>query len=151
MLKITDFMDRTKVYVAASYPRKADAIKMASMLEGAGFRIASKWLEDTSADGAYAEDLSPEEVQLQSTKTAEIDFQNVSDSDMLVVITGDTKTRGGRHSEVGITLAQGKWVFLFGPRDQVFHWQPGVHSAHSRYDHLISDMKGCSPRRSDAY
>lgn len=130
-----------RVYIAASYPRKSEAQVLHGYLTNAGFHITSRWIDDSTADGIYDPNLTGKDLELQSQAAAQMDWDDIEDADMLVVITGDTKTRGGRHSEVGIALAQGKPVFLLGPREQVFHWHEGIHSDHANMDTLLQAMK----------
>jgi len=131
-----------KVYVAASFPRKQDAIDLAVRIKDAGFRVVSDWLYDSSDDDIYEESvgtLVDRAAWDEACNAAEMDFRQMCEVDMLVVLTGDKLTRGGRHTEVGIALALNKPVFLFGPREQVFHWHKGV-CMHLSHKTLIDAM-----------
>lgn len=91
-------LELRKVYVAASYPRKHDALVVATAIQEHGFRVVSTWFEDTSADDIYREEDSAafdKAAWDQACNAAESDYQQMLDCNMLVVITGDKQTRGG--------------------------------------------------------
>jgi len=101
--------EQLRVYLAASYVRRAEARKIKEQLERmAEVRIVSDWM---------VRDPEP------SDQCAPKDYQQLHDqAQVLVVLTGDTLSKGGRHTELGIALAEGKPVLLLGPRERnVFH------------------------------
>ncbi len=101
-----------KFYIAASYPRKLEAWTIARMLSQRGHKISSVWHLDV-------QNLVDNPDQWGSDCIR--DLYGVQDCTHLVQLTGDTMSRGGRHTELGIALALGKKISLIGPNEQVFH------------------------------
>lgn len=122
--------DDMKIYVAASYPRKADARKVAEILAKAGhIIIAARWIYE---DEGYDSDTHRGETKKRQydrlSNAAIRDIEDVKSCDTLVCLTdGEVQlTHGGRHSELGMALLLEKDVFIVGPREQVFHYHPRV-------------------------
>lgn len=107
-----------RIYLAASWTRKLEAAVLRASLRDAGFQVDADWIDQPPS--AYQ--LSDDEM----AQHARTDMAGVMAADVLVCVTGDTGTRGGRHAEFGMALATGKRVILFGPRECVFHWHPAV-------------------------
>lgn len=110
-----------KIYLAASWPRRDEARHIATRLKAVGHTLTADWWNDEDISGGYANG-----VATMPSERAARDLQAVRDADAVVCLTGDTLTKGGRHSEVGAALALGKRVFLIGPKEQVFHQHPLV-------------------------
>ena len=106
-----------KFYIAASFPRQEEAIRLDYKL-GKKYESVSRWLYNSTG---YKE--ATEEYM---RSTAIQDVEDVSRCEVFIVLTGDTLTKGGRHTESGIALALKKRFFLVGPRECVFHWLPQV-------------------------
>jgi len=113
-----------QVYIAASFPRKDEAIKLArDILEisdirgGFPFDCASRWLSIEQAGYGQGK---------VDTRFAKIDMADVSRCDIFVELSGDDKSHGGRSTELGMAIAWGKKVFVYGPYEQVFHGLPCV-------------------------
>ena len=109
-----------RIYVSASYPRIEEARKVASALNALGHEVTSKWLESKAS--IYRADSWLAERQA----AAKMDLEDVSHAEAMVVLTGDTLTKGGRHGEVGMAVAMGMPVMLIGPREMVFHYHPCI-------------------------
>lgn len=101
------------VYVAASYPRKAEAKGLAEYIRSLGHRVNARWLDGEPANGNEQE-------------WAIKDADDAIAADCVVCLTGDSLTRGGRHAEVGIAIAMQHRVILVGPQEQLFHFHPLV-------------------------
>lgn len=98
-------------YLAASFPQRAEARKIAEMIPAV---CTSRWLHGKHEEyGTEAE-------------FAATDVDDVRSAEAIIVLTGDSRTRGGRHTELGIALALGKKCYIVGPREQVFHYHPEV-------------------------
>jgi len=113
-----------KIYVAASAPKLTEAKQVAAKLKMAGHEVTSRWLLG-AADlytGARGEQSKIE----HGIKCAQEDFEDVTAANVLVQLTGDTETKGGRHSELGIALHKNNLCIIIGPREQVFHYHPRV-------------------------
>lgn len=107
-----------RIYLAGSAARQLECRIIRDGLELRGHVVKSTWLD--MCDVGYGEGSAA-----RLANMALIDFAEVVEADCVVVLTGDTLTRGGRHSEVGIALALGKRVYLYGGgREQVFHYHP---------------------------
>lgn len=98
------------VYIAAPFPEKAWALRVANGLEAQGIRNTSRWLH-----------------QVDPPDTDEFARQDLADilrCDVLVALNPDgwaeTGT-GGRHVELGYALACGIPALLVGERTNVFH------------------------------
>jgi hypothetical protein len=116
------------VYLSARYDRRSELAHYADDLEAIGYEVQARWLtnEDISVDP-----LSPiDEQQRIYGELAKEDVDDVMAADLVLCFTENPEktgyTRGGRHVELGIALGQGKVIFLVGPRENVFHWLPGV-------------------------
>jgi len=95
-----------KIYIAASYPRRKEALALANQLDG----VVSRWV--------FLEDTGPMEHR------AVRDMEDIKRADVMIQFTGDGLSHGGRHAELGLMLP--KPVFLIGPREQVMHYHPSV-------------------------
>ena len=114
---LRDMDNPMKIYVAASYLRKAEAEQIAARLTEKGHIITSKWLEQTRAF----------EGDVEGRNYAIRDFEEIAASDYVVCLTGDSLSSGGRHTEIGIAIGLNVRVFLVGPKESsVFHHHPCV-------------------------
>lgn len=114
-----------KIYVAASYPRKAEALRIANRLKELGHQITSRWL--TEDEGYVSDDREQETVEQMKKRMAEAAVRDILDvgvCELLVCLTdGEPQlSRGGRHAEFGMALAWSKQLILIGPRECVFHY-----------------------------
>lgn len=113
-----------KIYLAARVSRKSELCKYADELRAAGHDVTSRWLGQH--DLSPYEDKTPEERQV----CGEHDLADVLRSDCVVSFTEDADipntSRGGRHVELGIGIAAKKILVIVGPRENVFHWLPGI-------------------------
>lgn len=106
----------TKIYVAASYPRKSEAVEVAFLLtNNRNNTIVSDWI--TMKEGYDSSDI-------EIIRYALRDFKQVKSCDVFVCLIGDDQSRGGSHTELGISLALEKRVILIGEFNQIFHWYP---------------------------
>lgn len=112
-----------KIYIAASAPNVEKAREVASLLRSWGYEPTSTW-HDAGDVGYEQHGAKEHEIEIPESMAdkALLDEEHVRAADVLVIITGDTLTRGGRHAECGMAIALGKRVYLLGPREQVFHW-----------------------------
>jgi hypothetical protein len=110
--------DPPRFYIAASYPRKEEARKVALGLQEYGLRCTSQWLH---RDEGYGKDGDE-----RMKKSAELDLADIKIAHFLIELSGDKLSHGGRHCEVGIALGMYKPVFILGAQEQIFHWLPYV-------------------------
>lgn len=116
-----------KAYLASRYSRRDELREYRTLLENAGIKVTSRWLDET-------EPLDGRLVNRDSRFWkfhAEIDIEDVKRADMLVFFaeSPDTATpRGGRHVEFGLALALGKAIYVISEHspENIFHYLEGV-------------------------
>ena len=104
-----------KVYIAAPYPCRDEAIAIMHKLEAAGHEVTSRWLK------------SPDEL---ADEHARKDLDDVARADVLLAINAEAwenKGTGGRHVEFGYAIALGLRLVLIGRRSNIFHYLSDVH------------------------
>ena len=117
---------KTKIYLAAGFSRKEEIKKYAAELTALGFEITSSWLYER---------ISPSTELHQVTRRylrehAQRDLTDIQKADALVLFTqSPTKpfVRGGRMHEAGYAMGLKKPLYLCGPRENIFHYLPGVY------------------------
>lgn len=103
-----------KIYIAAPYPCREEALRWATALQEAGHVVTARWV--------FAHEDEKDPVSQQSY--ASIDITDILMADILVLMTGyrgDRSWTGGRHWETGYAYAMGRKVIVVGPRESVFH------------------------------
>lgn len=103
-----------KIYIAAPYPCRDDAIAMMHHLEAQGHEVTSRWLK------------SPDEL---ADEHARKDLDDVARADTLLAINDpewENKGTGGRHVEFGYAIALGLRLVLMGNRSNIFHYLSNV-------------------------
>ena len=114
-----------KLYLAAMYALKDEIRVHAKTLRQAGHEITSGWLRERTDADTDLYDVSDRFCR----EHAEQDLQNIDEAQGLVLFTVEpivpTK-RGGRHVEFGYALAKRKKLFIVGPRENIFHFDPAV-------------------------
>jgi hypothetical protein len=116
-----------RIYIAASINAVALAAKLWMDLEIAGFKIASSWiaLDHEKLKKLAAE--SREDYIRIHRQMGERDFEDLTVSDTLIVLTDVPSTSGGLHVELGFYLgAKRKNIIVVGPRPNVFFWHPTI-------------------------
>lgn len=114
-----------KVYIAAQYLRRNEMRQVAEILKYNGIGVTSRWLEESLPLGTQLPDIGPSDLR----GFAEIDSQDIRDSDALVLFSEDPLVglpRGTRHTEFGYALGLGKRVIVIGGYENVFHYLPEV-------------------------
>jgi hypothetical protein len=100
-----------KVYIAAPFPLRSDAVRLMEYLEAHGHVVTSTWLR--IHDMPNCDD------------SARLDLADVARSDALIALNPpgwEEKGTGGRHVEFGCAVTLGKLVVLLGARTNVFHF-----------------------------
>lgn len=77
---------------------------------------------------------------MNQTQASVMDVEDVEKADLVLCVTGDRHSRGGKHAEVGAALALGKPVLLLGPREMVHHYNPLVRTCRNRAE-LVDYVK----------
>lgn len=112
---------QVKVYIAAPFPLRAEAVKLMQFLEAAGHAVTSTWLR--------VQDMP------DSDAAARLDLADVRAADALVALNPpgwETKGTGGRHAELGAALTLGRPVVLLGVRSNTFHHHSDVEAVATR-------------------
>ena len=122
-----------KVYVAADIDEQKEAKVLADALTERGHEIVSSWV--------YAPEIHEVEGTATDEERANVAVAEVSEicnADCLVVLTKSDGNycRGGRHIETGVAIGNDLDVIVIGPRENVFHYWPGVKHYHSARDAL---------------
>jgi len=104
-----------RIYIAAPYPIRHQAVEVMNWLEATGHTVTSRWLRG--------------EVEGNTDENARKDFDDIASSDALLLINPQDWANvgtGGRHVELGYALAIGITVILLGVRTNVFHHHSNV-------------------------
>lgn len=117
-----------KIYLASRFGRRDELNVKRLELEGLGHTVTSRWLtQHQKVDLSlhpYTED--------ERIMFAQHDFADVQRADWLIAFTEDPAEnapggrRGGRHVELGLSLAWGKRTFVVGYRENVFCHLPPI-------------------------
>lgn len=108
-----------RFYLAASFARGAELLDYATILRSLGHEVNSSWIEISQNPALF----QPEQI------AAMIDISEIQDCDCLVsfLTTHDfVYQSGGRHVEFGYAYALEKKLVIIGPRENIFHYLPGV-------------------------
>lgn len=114
------------VYLASYFDTRSRLLPIRDALTRSGLVITSRWLDEPhQATGAATLN---EAVAASTTfkhsdlmEYAERDYNDIYDSDVLVLDTLDITPRGGREVEFGLALAWYKPCYVVGPERNVFH------------------------------
>lgn len=98
-----------KIYIAAPFELRDEAIAAGQVLKARGHEITSTWLRDPGVN----DDI-----------WARIDLGDVKRADALVLLNPEdyrNSGTGGRHAEFGYAIALGKRLVVVGVRSNIFH------------------------------
>ncbi len=112
---------KRRIYIAARFKNVVWANEVAVHLRAAGHTVTSRWIEESSA--AKHETLTDDERRVR----ADADITDLMRANTLVYLPTGGR-HGGCHVEFGVALASGMDLFVFGARENVFHYLPGVKS-----------------------
>ena len=148
-----------QVYLAARYSRRIELCRYREQLQAIGFKVQARWLDgkhqidnlgkpigDTGEalvenDGDASTDVKNAALR---AKFARDDFEDVMAADIVINFTEPPRSnhsRGGRHVELGIALANRASIIVVGHRENIFHWLPGIDFAEN-WDQALGMMKG---------
>lgn len=100
-----------KIYLSASYSRREEIQGVAACLAALDHKIVSTWHSQQTEE--------IDKVIAGSWKLAFRDMQDMKAADTFIMFTGDSTSRGGRHTEFGIWLASFR-------KDKVSHLLGGI-------------------------
>ncbi|MDP3720809.1 MAG: hypothetical protein Q8T13_23855 [Acidobacteriota bacterium] len=125
-----------KVYIAAPFQLKSEAVVLLALLQGAGYEVTSTWLRVTDMP--------------DTDQAARLDLADIDRSDVLVAMNPhgwESKGTGGRHGEFLYAHAKGKELILLGVRSNVFHHLSNVRLAGCRAEVLVLLVRLWAERR----
>ena len=114
-----------KLYLAASYLRRAEIQSRAAELRALGHTVTSTW-HDRKAPGVRDDGVtltgSPEALSALGYR----DLREVAAAEVLIAFTEPGPTRGGHHWEAGFASGLGREIWVVGERVHVFHHLHGL-------------------------
>jgi nucleoside 2-deoxyribosyltransferase len=117
-----------KVYLAAPFEDRDEMLSLRSVLASRGVLVTSTWL--TPADGNHNNMAAIANKFHECRCRAIKDIEDILAADVFILRKPKEKhrvpTTGGHHVELGLCLGLGKPIILFGARENVFHYLPGV-------------------------
>lgn len=122
-----------RVYIAAPYAARKQALAYAQDLCGLGFDVTSSWVNEDHEIGPGTTGAAPALSDDEAGRHAATDLDDVDRADVLVLLTAGSEGAedgGGRHVATGYALAEGKWVVVVGEAENIFHRVGG-------YGHLV--------------
>lgn len=117
--------DATSVYLAAAYSSKDEIRRYADQLSEMGLDVTAQWLDEPHAASVPFTSRDPEELRAFARR----DIDDIERSDVFLFFSLDPEQptrRGGRHVELGLAIAMKKRIIVIGPRENIFHFLPGV-------------------------
>jgi hypothetical protein len=111
-------METPLFYVCSAFPRRRDSERVAEFLASRGGQINCEWLYQEVSGYNYPEMLP---------SFAKRDLNEIKESDLVVVLSGDRQSHSGKSAELGAALALGKTVVLIGKPENVMECHPAIH------------------------
>jgi hypothetical protein len=118
-----------KFYLAGRYSRAAELCNYRHELEMHGHTVTSRWLNGGHQIQQDTVALSVEAANSERRRFALEDWSDLMEAEIVISFTEEPRTtngRGGRHVEFGAALAVRKPCIIIGPRENVFHYYPGI-------------------------
>ncbi len=116
-----------RIYLAARYSQRDEMLGVADTLRSLGHEITSRWIEGDHQIDDHG--LSAEAKAEERTRFAQEDWEDLWAANWVISFTEaprSSNSRGGRHVEFGAAMAWGKRCIVVGPRENVFHYLPGI-------------------------
>jgi nucleoside 2-deoxyribosyltransferase len=108
-----------KVYIAASLTDKDKALALRLKLVNAGIQVTSQWIFEAGVN-------DPIQNQSQSEYLEKLDLGDIDRSDLLIFMSGTTKSPG-KTTEIGYAIGIRKPIFFLGSIYSVFHWNSSIY------------------------
>lgn len=132
-----------KIYLAARYSRREELCRYREQLEAAGHTITSGWLDgqhQLDVDGrpigdhgesliegtGYGAERAAERMRIRFASGDLTDLRSASCVISFTEPPNSPYSRGGRHVEFGVAVAQRKSLVVVGYRENLFHYLPGI-------------------------
>lgn len=145
---------KSRVYLAGSYATKGTMKKYRDELATMGYTVTSRWIDQT---GEHEKgDLSPDRYMTtpdECYEFAERDMDDIAQSDVFIMFTGDGLGSGGRHTELGLALTctTVQMIVIIGPRENVFQCNPAFIQFDNWGDFVNAVWEGISISQSGFY
>lgn len=118
----------TKIYIAAPWVNRADALVAQEQFEAAGFEVTSHWIRmhsdldyDTLPQSELAQEFSAQAVE---------DIEDIRKSDVFVIL--NLCKSEGKATELGVAYTLGLPIILVGECSRnIFYRLPGIFQAES--------------------
>jgi len=111
-----------RIYLAARYSRNSEMREVAAYIRARGDEVTSRWINGSHEIGDHPSDEARRVL-------AEEDYEDLVRADAVLCFSEEPRSnnsRGGRHVEFGLALALNKPLFVIGPKENVFHYLPGI-------------------------
>ena len=99
------------IYISACWEIREEARALAEKLQAAGCAVRAGWLYTTDAEDTL------EEKRIAARR----DLMDITIAPYFITLTHRQCKGGGRHVELGMALAMGKFTIGVGPRENIFH------------------------------
>lgn len=116
-----------RIYLAARYSRYPEMQLYAKDLQALGHVVTSRWIWGSHELPTDVTAWSDTDAQ----RLAQEDWQDLAAASCCISFTeapghGQGRARGGRHVELGLSLAWAKRCVIVGHRENTFHWLPAI-------------------------
>ena len=132
-----------KVYLAGPYSMKEEIREFAEQLWRVGVVVTSRWLEEEWPPDTQLHEVSDTEHAVSAKR----DFEDITTANGMIFFSVSPQhptVRGGRHVEFGLALAMHKWVWVIGPRENIFHYLQSVVHFPTKEECLLAAMQYCA-------
>lgn len=129
-----------KFYIAAGFSRKNEMAEKAKQLQRRQIGVTSTWPWEDAAPQATLADLGDNHLIVNGTK----DINEIDAADGVILFTQDPTipfVRGGRMHEFGYAQGKGKRLIVCGPKENIFHYLPGV-EVYATWEELLQKLEG---------
>lgn len=129
-----------RIYIASYFNTRARLFPWRDKVKELGHTVTSSWLRehrDAPDHTTQTSDYTDAELRGFALR----DFDELSDSDLIIVDTFDVTPRGGREVEMGYIFGSNKKVWVVGPKRNVFH-----QLAHRHFEHWGEVVNALHPR-----
>lgn len=117
--------DTMRVYLAARWSKRHLLQAYAQELREVNITVTSRWLTEEPPPDR-------EDVAAHGARIGRINADDVKDADAVVIFTERARSHrghGGRHVELGLSIAWSKMVIIVGPPENAFYCLPTLYEA----------------------
>lgn len=127
------------IYLSSAYPRRKEMQKYKEQLISIGYKVRACWLNGEhhkTKEGRIIEKKDKCIIDVQSSNTEHLckmyasgDLRDTLHADIIICFTeppNSTLGHGGRHVELGISIARKIEILVVGDRENLFHWLPQI-------------------------